>query len=145
MLDMAISDRWELESSSEEGRVYFHREHDALRLRFEARIENVGQPLRVRDLKSMVGRELNYEFGGVSTRVSFGGNAMIKYTREFQDEYDDSIHSEEWVLVRPTGFDDMTRVEISLWIPESMRSSPGIPALIEELDKQLGDARIPRA
>ncbi|MBJ21248.1 MAG: hypothetical protein GY910_02645 [bacterium] len=82
MLDMAISDRWELERSTEEGRIYFHREHEALRLHIWGWGENMGQPLRVTDVKSLVGRELNLAYGGVSTRVSLGGNAMIKYTRE---------------------------------------------------------------
>ncbi len=86
MLDMAISELWELESSTDEGRVYFHREHEDLRLHFVAWTENVGQPMRVTDVKSIVGRELNGRYGGVSTRVSLGGNAMITYTRERTDE-----------------------------------------------------------
>ncbi len=83
---MAISELWELESSTDEGRVYFHREHEDLRLHFVAWTENVGQPMRVTDVKSIVGRELNGRYGGVSTRVSLGGNAMITYTRERTDE-----------------------------------------------------------
>jgi len=92
----------------------------------------------------MIGKELNVEYGGVSTRVSLGGNAMIKYSRDVTDEYDDVLRREEWVLVKPIGHGDLTRVELSLRIPAATWRDAAIPVLVERLDKQVGDARIPR-
>ena len=144
MLDMSIADAWQLESADEESRVYVHRDYEALRLELAGITEEFGHPLRVVDVKSLIGKELNRIHGGVSTRVSLGGNAMIKYTSDLIDEYDDAIHTEDWVLAKPTGQGDITRIEISLHIPEDLRTHPKIAALIEQLDLQAGDARIPR-
>ena len=145
LLDMAISDAWELESSTDAGRVYTHKDLDEVRLHFEGRTEDLGQPVNLVGVKGMVGKELNRAYGGVSTRVSMGGNAMIRYKREVMDEYDEPLHSEEWVLVKPVGFSDMARVEISLRMPAGSVGHPKIPELMDRLDKQVGDARIPRA
>ncbi len=144
MLDMSIGEVWQLESASDEARVYIHRDYEALRLELAGITEAFGHPLRVTDVKSMIGKELNRLHGNVSTRVSFGGNAMIKYHRDLVDEYDDAIHTEDWVIAKPTGQGDITRIEISLRIPEDLRTNPKIAALIEQLDRQAGDARIPR-
>ena len=144
MLDMSIGDVWQLESASDEARVYVHRDYEELRLELEGITEEFGHPLRVTDVKSIIGKELNGIHGNVSTRVSLAGNAMIKYHRDVIDEYDDAIHTEDWVLAKPTGQGDITRIEISLRIPEDLRTNPKIPALIEQLDRQAGDARIPR-
>jgi len=145
MLDMSIGDVWQLESASDEARVYVHRDYEELRLELEGITEEFGHPLRVSDVKSIIGKELNRTYGGVSTRVSLGGNAMIKYHRDLIDEYDDAIRTEDWVLAKPTGQGDITRIEISLRMPEALRANPKIAALIEQLDRQAGDARIPRA
>ena len=145
MLDMSIGDVWQLESASDEARVYVHRDYEELRLELEGITEEFGHPLRVSDVKSIIGKELNRAYGGVSTRVSLGGNAMIKYHRDLIDEYDDAIRTEDWVLAKPTGQGDITRIEISLRMPEALRANPKIEALIEQLDLQAGDARIPRA
>jgi hypothetical protein len=145
LLDMMISDLWELEETTDEGRVYIHKEFENVRLYFSSSTEDFGNPLRVTAVKSLIGRELNLKYGGVSTRVSLGGNAMIKYTRTIVDEAGGEVRLEEWVVAKPVGHSDIARVEISLRIPVHAESHPSIPALIEGLDKQVGDARIPRA
>jgi len=142
---MVISDLWELEKSTDEGRVYIHKELEDVRLHFSSVTEDFGNPLRVTDVKSLIGRELNLKYGGVSTRVSLGGNAMIKYTRAALDDAGGEVRQEEWVVAKPVGHSDIARVEISLRIPVHAESHPSIPILIEGLDKQVGDARIPRA
>jgi len=145
LLDMVISDLWELEESTEEGRVYIHKEFENVRLHFSSDTEDFGNPLRVTDVKGLIGRELNLKYGGVSTRVSLGGNAMIKYTRTVLDDDGAELRLEEWVVAKPVGHSDIARVEISLRIPAQAENHPSIPALIEGLDRQVGDARIPRA
>lgn len=145
VLDMAISDQWEREEGGQEHRIYRHKRYGEVRLHLSSELEDVGSPLLVPHVKEMIGKELNREFGGVSTRVSMGGNAMIKYTRLDEDEYGDARRREEWVIARPVGRSDVLRVSISLWIPESAESYEGLPELISTLDRHVGDARIPRA
>jgi len=145
LLDMMISELWELEENTDEGRVYLHKEFENVRLHLSTDTEDFGNPLRVTAVKSMIGRELNLKYGGVSTRVSLGGNAMIKYTRTVVDEGGAELRLEEWVVAKPVGHSDIARVEISLRIPAEAENHPSIPALIEGLDKRVGDARIPRA
>jgi hypothetical protein len=144
MLELSISDVWQLERSTEEGLVFFQNELDDVRLHIAARIESFGFPLKLLAVKSLIGKELNLEYGGVSTRVSLGGNAMIKYSPDVTDEYDDALRMEEWVLAKPVGYGDIARVEISLTLPATTQSHSAIPMLVERLDKQVGDARIPR-
>ena len=145
-LDMKIDDAWDLEASGPEGRVYLHRQLGEVRLHIEARNEDLeGGPLQVQSVKSLLGRELNSVYGGVISRVSMGGNAMIHYERAVTDEYDDTLHSEEWVLARPSGYSHIARIDISLQMPPEIASDPRIIALVEGLDQQVGDARIPQA
>ena len=145
MLDMVISQSWQLEADDEEGRVFTHGDLRGVTLHVTGETERFGHPLRVTDVKTMLGKELNLEYGGVSSRVSFGGNAMIKYVRELEDEDDQPIHCEEWVLAKPVGYGDFARVEISLRMSPEKRSRPEVQALIDALDKRVGDATIPRA
>lgn len=146
LLDMVISDRWALESSTPDEHVYRHKDVDDVRLRLSNQVEDFGQPLRIPQVKAIVGKELNMTYGGVSTRVSLGGNAMIKYTR-FSDDADlsEAMRLEEWVLAKPTGHSEILRVEISLQIPPESEEDPALPSIIHTLDQQVGDARIPRA
>ena len=145
LLDMMISDRWELEEETDETRVYVLKELEDVELHLSSSTEDFGQPLRVVDVKSLVGKELNRQYGGVSTLVSLGGNAMIKYTRSVLDDEEEDVRLEEWVLAKPAGFGEIVRVGISLYIPARVEGNPSIPELIERLDRQVGDARIPRA
>ena len=143
-LDIMISQDWDLERETENGRVYLHRDLEDVRLHFADSTENFGSPLRVPDVKSLIGKELNIEYGGVSSRVSLGGNAMMKYVRLVPDDAGEDLRSEEWVLAKPVGYGDIARVEISLRIPEHVEIDPAIPRLVDSLDRQVGDARIPR-
>ncbi len=145
LLDMQIAEAWQLERDSEAGRVYRHAKVGDVRLQIVAGTEEYGSPLKVAHVKSLIGKELNLEYGGVTTRVSFGGNAMIRYSREVIDEDDVAHFAQEWVIAKPVGYGDVARIEISLLVPPQDLNDPAIPALIEALDQQVGDATIPRA
>lgn len=145
MIDMAIAEAWELEASTEAGRVYVHRDHGDLRLSFDTRTETFGQPMRVPEVKSIVGRELNGRYGGVIARVSLGGNAMLRYSTQEAGEDARPIHREAWVLAKPVGWGDIARVEIDLRMPAERKDDPAVVELVEQLDRRVGDARIPRA
>ena len=144
-LEMAISEDWELEISSLLDRVYAHNEIDNLRLHIVSRIDDYGSPLQVPHIKGVIGKELNLQYGGVTSRVSLGGNAMMRYTRSVADESGEEMRAEEWVIARPIAYSHVARVDISLRIPTTAQSHPSIATLIDRLDKQVGDARIPRA
>lgn len=144
MLDMQISDRWTLESSDDDMDVYVHRDFFDVRLHVTAHIEAFGQPLQVRNVKSLIGRELNQQHGGVTARVSLGGNAMLSLARQEVDEYDETVHIEQWVIARPVGHGDIARVELQLRMPEERRADPALVPILEALDQHIGDARIPR-
>lgn len=143
-LEMRIDADWELADSSTGRRTYVHREHEGLALRMESLVEEFGLPLQVRAVKAMIGKELNLEYGGVWDRVTLTGLAMLRYSVETLDDYDDPVHNERWVLAKPTGQGDITRIEFELAIPEALSKRPGVLALVERLDVQVGDARIPR-
>lgn len=145
LLDMAIDESWELEESTPADRTYSHTRMHDVRLSFSSETEDIGQPLQVAHVRSLIGKEMNGRYGGVSARVSFGGNAMIKYTRNEVDSDGESVRLEEWVLGKPFGYGGIARVSISLRIPASADGTPEIEALLETLDKQVGDATIPRA
>ena len=145
LLQMVVSDRWELWSEGDDERaeqIYAHKDFFDLRLHVAGHVEDFGHPLRVRDVKSLIGRELNLAYGGVTSRVSLGGNAMISYAREDAEEV---LHLEEWVLAKPVAGGGIARIEISLRMPPERRADPKLAPLIKALDQRLGDAKIPRA
>ena len=144
-LEMAISEDWELESSSPLDRVYSHKEIENLRLHIGSQIDDYGSPVQVAHVKGVIGKELNLQYGGVTTRVSLGGNAMMSYSRSVSDDSGEELRAQEWVIAKPIGYSHVARVDISLRIPKSAESHPKIAELIDRLDKQVGDARIPRA
>ena len=144
LLDMQVSDRWTLESSDDAEDVYVHRDFFDLRLHVTGHVEEFGQPLGVRNVKSIIGRELNLEHGGVTARVSLGGNALLSLARQEVDEYDEPVHVEHWVIARPVGHGDVARVELQLRMPEERRADPKLAPIVDALDRRIGDAKIPR-
>lgn len=143
-LDMQISDRWTLESSDESEDVYVHADFFDVRLHVTARVDEFGQPLQVSQIRSIIGRELNSEHGGVTARTSLGGNAMLSLARQDVDEYDEPVHIEHWVLARAVGHGDIARIELSLRMTPERRADPKVAPIVEALDRRIGDARIPR-
>ena len=146
LLDMGVSEDWELESSTDESRVFVHTRFHNLRLSIAAETENYGSPLQVTHVKSIIGKEMNRRYGGASARITFGGNAVIHLTRSEVDGDGEAVRIEEWVLGKPFGHSHVARVGFILRIPEpSPSDAPQIAELVDRLDKQIGDATIPRA
>ncbi len=143
-LDMVIADAWELEGGDARSLVFVHRELGEVRLHIAAHEEEFpGGPLTVQSVKSTLGRDLNLQYGGVVSRISMGGNAMIRYARDVTDEYDDTLRSEEWVLARPAGYQQIARIQISLQMPPEAAGDPRVAEIVEALDRRVGDAKIP--
>ncbi len=145
MLDMLISEDWQLETAEPQNLVYTHNGLANVSLHFSSRLDEFGSPLQVAHVKSMIGKELNRQYGGVRTRISLGGNAMVDYSRDLVDDDDVSLRAREWVVAKPVGHGDIVRVLISLQSPATAETDTSISEMIEVLDKQIGDARIPRA
>lgn len=145
LLDMAISDQWEIEDGTDASRIYRHSQLHDLRLSFSAETQDMGQPLQVRHVKSLIGKEINRRYGGASAHLTFGGNAMIKYARTEQDSDGESVRLQEWILGKPFGHSAVARISISLRIPASLEANPELAELVDRLDKQVGDATIPQS
>ncbi|MFK7896652.1 MAG: hypothetical protein AB8G23_12500 [Myxococcota bacterium] len=141
-LDMKLSNEWGLKEGGQTRRVYVHQRMTGVELHLVTDREDMGAPLLVPHVKELIGKELNRKYGGVSTRVSLGGNAMIRYTRNTEDEVGDPLRREEWVLAKPVGRSEVQRVEISVLIPEVAEHYSGLPAVLAALDKRVGDGRI---
>lgn len=149
MLSMAIDRGWvpgEVDEDEEEvGLVFRHPRFSNLQLSVEDRVENFGQPLKVLQVKSMLGKQLNSIHGGiVNTKVSLGGNAMIHWAHEVEQD-DEMIYTENWVIARPHGWGNIVRAQITLAMPPTMKGRPEVQEMIDALAKQVGDAKLPEA
>jgi hypothetical protein len=140
LLRMSISESWVLLRATQSEVVYEHPTLGEVRLSLEDETRSdFDIPLTVTAVKSIVGRELNGAYGGVRSRVSLSGNAMIDYARELVED-GEVFHSQNWVVAKPYGVGSILRVAITLNVPEELRSDPAVLSLIESLDKQVGDA-----
>ncbi len=140
LLSMSISESWVLLRGTESEVVYEHPTLGEVRLSLEDETrDDFGIPLSVAAVKSIVGKELNHDYGGVRTRVSLSGNAMIDYARELIED-GEVLHTQNWVVAKPSGIGSILRVAITLNMPEELQSEPALLSLIETLDKQVGDA-----
>jgi hypothetical protein len=81
-------------------------------------------------------------YGNVDARLSYGGNALLTYPR-LVEEGDGPVYTRNWVVAKPFGYSGVARVAITLRVPEGQQTTPEIQALMDELDKQVGDAVIP--
>jgi len=140
LLSMSISESWVPLRTTRSEAVYEHPTLGEVRLSLEDESRHdFGMPLTVSAVKSIVGTELNGTYGGVRTRFSLGGNAMIDYERELTED-GEALHSQNWVVAKPAGVGSILRVAISLNVPEELRSEPAVLSLIESLDQQVGSA-----
>ena len=135
LLNMSISENWVLLRATDSEVVYEHSTLGEARLRLEDESQHdFGGPLTVVAVKSIVGKELNGTYGGVRTRISLPGNAMIDYARELNED-GELLHSQNWVVAKPYGIGTIQRVAITLSMPKALRADPAILSLIESLDK----------
>ncbi len=141
-LSMGIAPAWVLQRNS--GAKAFYRLGDGkdVRLSFEDQTRDWGTPMTVAGVRSAIGSELNSAYGGVTARLSFSGNALLSYARKTREGRKE-IHTHNWVVARPFGYGAIARVAITLKVPADQEYSPEIVALVESLDKQVGDAVMP--
>ena len=141
---MELSDKWVLARSSDKQALYKHPELGNVRLTIENQTRDYGTPMTVAAVKSAVGTELNMAYGGVVTRISLSGNALIHYARDLE-EGGKNLHTQNWVVARPHGYGGIARVAITLKVPDQAKADPAVASLIQSLDKQVGDAKLPEA
>ena len=141
-LSMGIAPAWVLQRDS--GAKAFYRFGDAngVRLSFEDQTRDWGTPMTVASVRSAIGSELNLAYGGVNARLSYSGNAILSYARKAK-EGRKQVLTHNWVVARPVGYGAIARVAITLKVPAEQEHSPEILALVESLDKQVGDAVMP--
>ena len=53
--------------------------------------------------------------------------------------------TQNWVVAHPLGYGAVARVAITLKVPDGEQGTPEFQALVEALDKQVGDAKMPEA
>jgi hypothetical protein len=143
-LNIEISQQWVPMKASGKKASYKLGESKEIRLSFEDQTRDYGTPMTVQGVRSAVGSELNSAYGRVDARLSLAGNALLSYPREMQ-EGSARVYTHNWVVAKPFGYGAVARVAITLRVPEGQQSSPEVTALMEQLDKQIGDAVIPQA
>ena len=114
---------------------------DDITLSFEDKSSNFGMPLTVPAVKSMIGSDLNRQYGQVKARLTLKGSALLTYPRE-KREGRDEVYTHNWVLAKPYGTGIIMRVDITLRTPVSQKDAPQVQELIAVLDKQVGDGAL---
>lgn len=143
-LNMDISQQWVPAKSQDKKASYKLGEAKGIELLFEDQTRDYGSPMTVQSVRSVIGTELNLRHGGVDARVSMGGNALLAYPLSTSHGRE-KVYTHNWVVAKPIGYSGVVRVNITLRVPEGQQSSPEIQAMIETLDKQVGDAVVPQA
>ena len=106
------------------------------------RVEWEGPTLSKIALKSMLGTALNFEFGQVTSRMTFSGHALLAYDDVRVTASGEEVYSRNWVLAAPHSVGLIVRVDLSLQIPVEQRSHEELPALIDALDVRIADAEL---
>jgi hypothetical protein len=143
-LNIGISPEWVLQRDAGDTAFFRLGNADGVRLVFEDQTRDYGAPMNLPAVRSAIGSELNLAYGGVNARLSYAGNAVLSYARDIE-EGRKKIHTHNWVVARPFGYSAIARVAITLKVPSGSEHSPEILALVESLDKQVGDATMPEA
>jgi hypothetical protein len=141
-LNIELSQQWVPAKASGKRAAYTLGESRAVMLSFEDQTRDWGTPMSVQGVRSAVGSELNSAFGHVDARLSFGGNAVLTYPRSMKHGRE-PVYTHNWVVAKPFGYGAVARVAITLRVPEGQQNDPKILELMEELDKQVGDAEMP--
>ena len=111
---------------------------DGITLSFEDKSSDFGMPLTTPAVKSMIGSQLNGQFGRVTARLTLKGSALLTYPREKLEDRE-KVYTHNWVLAKPYGRGIIMRVDITLRMPVSQKDAPQVHELIAVLDKQVGD------
>lgn len=100
--------------------------------------------MTVQGVRSAIGSELNLRYGGVNARLGYGGNAVLSYQYSMK-EGSKKMYTQNWVVAHPYGYGAIARVAITLKVPDGQQETPEFKALVEIIDNQVGDAKMPEA
>ena len=143
-LTMAISDQWVLQKDSGKKALWRHGTAQNIKLSFEDQTFDLGMPMTVKSVRGAIGSELNLRHGGVNARIGMGGTAVLSYEKKVKDGSKE-VFTQNWVVAAPIGYSAVARVAITVKVPDGEQFKPEFQALIDSLDKQVGDAKIPQA
>ena len=144
ILNMSISEQWLLQRDSGKKAYYKHGTSPNTKLTFEDQTRDFGMPMNVQGVRSAIGSELNLRYGGVNARLGYGGNAVLSYQHSMK-EGSKKMYTQNWVVAHPYGYGAIARVTITLKVPEGQQATPEFKALVETIDNQVGDAKMPEA
>ena len=123
-----------------EGELQFvHSEHPSVELWVSGETRDLGHTLNTAGLRSMIGREVNLEYGGAVSRLSLGGNAVIRYPT--QGEGQDEPDAVRWIVARPWSGSHMLRLDVSIEYPAGDLAPAALEELVAEIDPTVSDAR----
>ncbi len=143
-LHMMLPGDWEkLELGDPERTAFMHRSLPGVSLVLENEgFEWEGPPMPNTALRAMIGKELNAEYGRVTSRITFNRCALNSYPRERSID-GQRYATQNWVLSRLIYGDRfISRVAFSLRVPEAQQADPKIAALTEAMDEAIGNATI---
>ncbi len=144
ILNMDISQDWVLQRDGGKKAFYKHGVLEDVKLSFENQTADFGTPMNVQGVRSAIGSELNLAYGGVDARLGFGGCAVLTYKRHVKEGRKD-VYTHNWVVAHPYGYGAIARVAITLKVPDGRQGTPEFQALVDALDRQVGDAKMPEA
>ena len=144
ILNMSISERWVLQRDGGKHAFFKHATANDVRLSFEDQTADLGTPMNVHAVRSTIGSELNLRYGGVNARLGYGGNAVLSYERQTK-EGGTRMFTQNWVVAHPYGYGAVARAAITLKVPDGQQGTPEFQALVDALDKQVGDSKMAEA
>jgi hypothetical protein len=144
ILNMEISNQWVLVKDAGKKAHWRHGSSENIKLSFEDQTRDYGTPMSVQGVRGAIGSELNLQHGGVSARLGYGGSAVLSYKKKVT-EGSKQMFTQNWVVAHPYGYGAVARVAITLKVPDGEQMKPEFQALVDTLDKQVGDAKMPEA
>ena len=94
-----------------------------------------------KQLRAGLGARYNHRYGGVKSVLTYNGNAMVMYNHD-EKSYGGVVHTRNWVLAKEWYLDHALVVEVQLRVPPEANNKPEIAQLRNDLDIQIGDARL---
>ena len=138
---MSISQDWESVHAERNLMAFMNRSRPEISLVMENKSETWdGPPIPTSAVKSIIGSDLNLEFGGVTTRMTFNGNGFSSYPWSYVED-NEAFDTENWVLSRMTRGDQfIARVDFTLKFPAALKGDPAIADMTKQLDTAIGSA-----
>jgi hypothetical protein len=143
-LNMNISDQWELSKDGGKKVYWRYGPDQQIRLSFVDQTRDYGTPMSVQAVRGAIGSELNLQHGGVNARLGLGGSAILSYKKKVK-EGSKKMFTQNWVVAAPYGYGAVARVAITLKVPDGTQGTPEFQAIVDSLDRQVGDAKMPEA